>query len=59
MRAAIDVRHRRDVDVRGLAAAARTIELVGADLDQGIGVAVIRYVDHHNLVAAGMGPRQA
>ena len=56
--AAIRIRQRCDVDMLRPAAAARTVELVRADVDEAAGVAVVRALEDDHVAATGRGPRQ-
>ena len=58
MPTAIRIRQRRDVHMLRPAAAARTVELVRADVDEAAGVAVVRALEDDHVAATGRGPRQ-
>ena len=59
MAAAIRIRDRGDVCRRGPAIAARTVELVRADVDEPGRVAVVRAFDDRDVAPAGRGPGEA
>src|SRR6266567_2505482 len=56
--AAIDIRHRHCVYIRGCACAARPIELVGTNLDEAGCVAVIRGIDYDHVFLPGVCTRK-
>ena len=56
--ATVRIRERRHVDVLGPAAAARTVELVRADVDEATGVPVVRPLEDGHIAPAGRGPGQ-
>src|ERR1700728_4219135 len=56
--AAIDVGQLRHVDPWRLPPAARTVELVGTDVDHRVRVSMIRGVEHDEIDRSGMGSRE-